>query len=172
MAEIVARFRSQAEAYNEAANRGYDICFSDGIVSMLSDQDSLVDDLLREVDVLMYEKKLENDTQLRLYREAWYVFGASNPVKAQFETGTTLRLAGHLDGPVETLTEAFDNRQADTVSRGIFIRGAVKRLENSVDARLWNARTTVDDRKMVIGNFNFDFALFGVKDGVANKVAE
>lgn len=82
MAEIVARFRSQAEAYNEAANRGYDICFSDGIVSMLSDQDSLVDDLLREVDVLMYEKKLENDTQLRLYREAWYVFGASNPVKA------------------------------------------------------------------------------------------
>ena len=68
--EIVARFRSQVDAYNARAKRGYDLCFSDGIVSMLPDQDTLVDDLLCEADVLMYEKKLENDTQFRLAKQA------------------------------------------------------------------------------------------------------
>lgn len=69
-AQIVERFRSQVDAYNKESKRGYDICFSDGVVSMLPDQDTLVDNLLREADVLMYEKKMDNDTQLRLAREA------------------------------------------------------------------------------------------------------
>jgi diguanylate cyclase (GGDEF)-like protein len=69
-AEIVARFRGQVDAYNAQAKRGYDLCFSDGIVSMLPDQDSLVDDLLREADVLMYEKKLDNPQPVKLAKQA------------------------------------------------------------------------------------------------------
>ena len=69
-AEIVARFRGQVEAYNTQAKRGYDLCFSDGIVSMLPDQDSLVDDLLREADVLMYEKKMDTTQPVSMAREA------------------------------------------------------------------------------------------------------
>lgn len=68
--EIVARFRGQVDTYNLQAKRGYDLCFSDGIVSMLPDQDSLVDDLLREADVLMYEKKMEDTQSIRLAKEA------------------------------------------------------------------------------------------------------
>ena len=52
------------------AKRGYDLCFSDGIVSMRPDQDSLVDDLLREADVLMYEKRMEDTQSIRLAKEA------------------------------------------------------------------------------------------------------
>ena len=69
-AKIVERFRSLVDAYNTESKRGYDICFSDGIVSMQPDQHTLVEDLLSEADVLMYEKKLENDTQFRLAKEA------------------------------------------------------------------------------------------------------
>ncbi|MDH3631051.1 MAG: sensor domain-containing diguanylate cyclase [Gammaproteobacteria bacterium] len=69
-AEIVARFRGQVEAYSAKAKRGYDLCFSDGIVSMLPDQDSLVDDLLREADVLMYEKKLDNPQPVKMAKQA------------------------------------------------------------------------------------------------------
>ena len=69
-AKIVERFRNLVDTYNVESNRGYDICFSDGIVSMHPDQDSLVEDLLREADVLMYEKKMKNDTQFRLAQEA------------------------------------------------------------------------------------------------------
>ena len=69
-AEIVARFRGQVDAYNSQAKRGYDLCFSDGIVSMQPDQDSLVDDLLREADVLMYEKKLDTTQPVRIAKEA------------------------------------------------------------------------------------------------------
>ncbi len=69
-AEIVPRFRSQVDTYNVQAKRGYDLCFSDGIVSMQPDQDSLVDDLLREADVLMYEKKMEDTQSIRLAKEA------------------------------------------------------------------------------------------------------
>ncbi len=69
-AEIVARFRGQVEAYSAQAKRGYDLCFSDGIVSMLPDQDALVDDLLREADVLMYEKKMGNPQPPRMAKQA------------------------------------------------------------------------------------------------------
>jgi len=69
-ADIVARFRGQVDAYNAQAKRGYDLCFSDGIVSMLPNQDSLVDDLLREADVLMYEKKLDNPQPVKMAKQA------------------------------------------------------------------------------------------------------
>ncbi len=69
-AKIVERFRSLVDVYNAESKRGYDITFSDGIISMHPDQDSVVEDLLRKADALMYEKKLENDTQSRLAKEA------------------------------------------------------------------------------------------------------
>ena len=69
-AEIVARFRGQVEVYNTQAKRGSDLCFSDGIVSMLPDQDSLVDDLLCEADVMMYEKKMDTTQPVSMAREA------------------------------------------------------------------------------------------------------
>ena len=68
-AQIVERFRNRVDAYNTTAKRGYDICFSDGIVSLQPDKDSLVEDLLHEADVMMYENKLENETPVRLARK-------------------------------------------------------------------------------------------------------
>jgi len=68
--KIVDRFRNQVDAYNAEAKRGYDLCFSDGIVGIHPDQDSQVEDLLREADVLMYEKKLDNAQPTRLAKEA------------------------------------------------------------------------------------------------------
>lgn len=57
--EIVERFRGLLEVFNAQMQRGYDIGFSAGIVSMNPDEDTTVDDLLREADVLMYENKLD-----------------------------------------------------------------------------------------------------------------
>jgi diguanylate cyclase (GGDEF)-like protein len=68
--EIVIRFRSLVDVYNVHADRGYDIEFSDGIVSINPDQDSTVEDLLREADVLMYEKKLDEMPKSGLAKEA------------------------------------------------------------------------------------------------------
>jgi diguanylate cyclase (GGDEF)-like protein len=68
--EIVIRFRSLVDVYNVHADRGYDIEFSDGIVSINPDQDSTVEDLLREADVLMYEKKLDEMPKTCLAKEA------------------------------------------------------------------------------------------------------
>jgi diguanylate cyclase (GGDEF)-like protein len=69
-AKIVERFRSLVDTYNAESKRGYDICFSDGIVSMHPDQDSTVEDLLRAADELMYEKKLKDNPPVRLAKEA------------------------------------------------------------------------------------------------------
>jgi diguanylate cyclase (GGDEF)-like protein len=68
--EIVIRFRSLVDVYNVHADRGYDIEFSDDIVSINPDQDSTVEDLLREADVLMYEKKLDEMPKSGLAKEA------------------------------------------------------------------------------------------------------
>ena len=57
--EIVERFRALLEIFNAQMNRGYDITFSAGVVSMKPGEDTTVDDLLCEADVLMYEKKLD-----------------------------------------------------------------------------------------------------------------
>ncbi len=68
--EIIFRFRKLVEAYNLQANRGYDIAFSVGLISMRANQGYSVDDLLREADVMMYEKKLDQMPKLRLLKEA------------------------------------------------------------------------------------------------------
>ena len=56
-ADIVERFREQVEFYNREAGRGYDIRFSEGIVSLCPDRDSTVEDLLERADRLMYRNK-------------------------------------------------------------------------------------------------------------------
>ena len=61
---------SLVDVYNAHANGGYDIDFSDGIVSTMPDQKSTVEDLLREADVLMYEKKLEEPTNYSRLKKA------------------------------------------------------------------------------------------------------
>ena len=69
-AEIVARFRGLVDMFNTEMDRGYDIAFSDGIVSVQPDDDSSIDDLLREADVLMYEKKLDLAPKMTLVKQA------------------------------------------------------------------------------------------------------
>jgi diguanylate cyclase (GGDEF)-like protein len=69
-AEIVARFRGLVDMFNAEMDRGYDIAFSDGIVSVQPDDDSSIDDLLREADVLMYEKKLDGAPRMKLVKQA------------------------------------------------------------------------------------------------------
>ena len=56
-AEVVARFRSQVDAFNEQAGRGYEIQFTEGIITVRPDNTSNIGDLLREADVAMYENK-------------------------------------------------------------------------------------------------------------------
>ena len=64
------RFRSLVDVYNAHASRGYDIEFSDGIVSIEPDQNCTIEDLLCEADVLMYEKKLVEMQKMDLAKEA------------------------------------------------------------------------------------------------------
>ncbi len=58
-ADIIARFRQSVDAYNQAAERGYDISFSDGIVTVEGDQTRSIEALLSRADSLMYEDKQE-----------------------------------------------------------------------------------------------------------------
>jgi diguanylate cyclase (GGDEF)-like protein len=58
-ADIIARFRQSVDAYNQAAKRGYDISFSDGIVTVEGDQTHSIEALLSRADSLMYEDKQE-----------------------------------------------------------------------------------------------------------------
>ena len=51
-------------------NRGYDIAFSAGIVSLQPDGDCRVEAMLREADVLMYENKLDAKPRIEIAREA------------------------------------------------------------------------------------------------------
>ncbi len=55
--QTVERFRERVEIYNREANRGYEIRFSEGIVSLQPDRDNTVDDLLERADRLMYGNK-------------------------------------------------------------------------------------------------------------------
>jgi len=68
--EIVERFRALLEIFNAQMNRGYDITFSAGVVSMKPGADATVDDLLCEADVLMYEKKLDQVPKTNWSNEA------------------------------------------------------------------------------------------------------
>jgi len=67
---VVERFRNLVDVYNAQIDRGYDITFSAGIVSLKPDQECLVEDLLREADVLMYEKKLDSMPKIDHVQEA------------------------------------------------------------------------------------------------------
>ncbi len=68
--EIVNRFRDLLVVFNRQINRGYDLEFSEGIVSFKPEGDSSVDQLLDEADVLMYEHKLDAMPRMAYRREA------------------------------------------------------------------------------------------------------
>lgn len=55
--ETIKRFRKSIETYNQEGKRGYNISFSDGIVTVAGDEDRSMEVLLRKADSLMYEKK-------------------------------------------------------------------------------------------------------------------
>jgi len=57
--EIAERFRAEVEAFNLQQDRGYDIEFSDGILSVKPDNACSIESLLGQADELMYRKKLE-----------------------------------------------------------------------------------------------------------------
>ena len=67
--EVVKRFRGQVEAFNAQADRGYEIKFSDGVITVRPDNGSTIGDLLREADVAMYGKKRRNHSQGEIARE-------------------------------------------------------------------------------------------------------
>ena len=54
---IVERFRDLMLSYSRESRRGYEIGFSDGIVSIKPDNDTRIKDLMEQADVLMYEHK-------------------------------------------------------------------------------------------------------------------
>jgi len=55
--KTITRFRHSIERYNKDSNRGYDISFSDGIVTIDHENKLSLESLLNEADSLMYEKK-------------------------------------------------------------------------------------------------------------------
>jgi diguanylate cyclase (GGDEF)-like protein len=55
--DVVARFRGNVEAFNAQSSRGYEIQFTEGIVTVHPDERTTIGDLLREADAAMYEKK-------------------------------------------------------------------------------------------------------------------
>lgn len=57
--DIIVRFRQSVETYNQGADRGYNIAFSDGIVTVEGDQNRSIEALLSRADSLMYENKRE-----------------------------------------------------------------------------------------------------------------
>jgi diguanylate cyclase (GGDEF)-like protein len=63
--KIIWRFKKALDSYNREANRGYDISFSEGVVTVNPDQDRSIELLLSRADFLMYEDKAEH-TDARL----------------------------------------------------------------------------------------------------------
>ncbi|MGA7179349.1 MAG: sensor domain-containing diguanylate cyclase [Thiobacillaceae bacterium] len=55
--DVIARFRTWLEKYNQQANRGYGISFSYGIVQFEPDKHRKLETLLADGDSLMYERK-------------------------------------------------------------------------------------------------------------------
>jgi len=53
----VARFSESLDNYNNQSNRGYDISFSVGVVTVEHDQAYTLEELLNQADSLMYENK-------------------------------------------------------------------------------------------------------------------
>ncbi len=69
-AEIVERFCEQVDFYNGKANRGYDLRFSEGIVSLYPEPDCSIDDLLEQADGQMYRQKTGESPIMRRANEA------------------------------------------------------------------------------------------------------
>ena len=55
--ELIQRFRSAIDAYNQKARRGYNISFSSGIIAVDSDKPQSIDVLLDRADSVMYQQK-------------------------------------------------------------------------------------------------------------------
>ena len=55
--KTIARLRISVERYNKDSNRGYDISFSEGILSIDHEKNLSIESLLNKVDSLMYDKK-------------------------------------------------------------------------------------------------------------------
>jgi len=55
--KVIARFRKSLDAYNEEANRGYNISFSDGVLAVNHGRDRWIEGILKKADALMCEKK-------------------------------------------------------------------------------------------------------------------
>lgn len=55
--EVIDNFRNALDYYNQSAKRGYDISFSEGIVSIDFEQDTSIASLLNQADSLMYKNK-------------------------------------------------------------------------------------------------------------------
>jgi diguanylate cyclase (GGDEF)-like protein len=69
-AEVVKRFRSQVESFNAETDRGYEIEFTDGIITVRPDERSTIGELLREADAAMYRKKRSKRSPSEFAREA------------------------------------------------------------------------------------------------------
>ena len=55
--DVLTRFDSAVNHYNQQAQRGYDLCYSVGIAAFDPERHSSVEDLLAEADTLMYQHK-------------------------------------------------------------------------------------------------------------------
>lgn len=55
--DLIQRFRSALDAYNQKANRGYNISFSSGIIDVDTDKSQSIDVLLDRADSVMYKQK-------------------------------------------------------------------------------------------------------------------
>ena len=55
--DVLTRFDSAVNNYNQQAQRGYDLCYSVGIAAFDPERHSSVEDLLAEADTLMYQHK-------------------------------------------------------------------------------------------------------------------
>lgn len=59
--KTMMRFRHALEQYNKTANRGYDIAFSEGIITINHEEKLPIESLLSQADSLMYEQKNTHD---------------------------------------------------------------------------------------------------------------
>ena len=58
--DVLNRFDTAVNHYNQQAQRGYDLCYSVGIAAFDPDRHASVEDLLAEADTLMYQHKKQS----------------------------------------------------------------------------------------------------------------
>lgn len=61
----IDRFRIQVNRHNQEANRGYEMTFCEGIISVEPYRHETIESLLCEADKLMYKKKKSNFLSLQ-----------------------------------------------------------------------------------------------------------